>query len=230
MGRKKTLSPQQQARKAYFAKHGLRGNGNANIWFTRDTATGKDLLFIGDAKIEHFYFCEGDPVVVKAEYLGAYIGQDGQDSAMAHFDARVTDLAGRLEFRTVGRPSSKRLAAPGLDDLLHVTARSLGGSYRHVSLAELDSQRQRIENWRRALRFLRAASGHPLSSLCSSVRALLEHRHRLTIGDLLLALEEHEAPLVTAACVKLLRARAISSDLDSATLSRRTMLRRGEKV
>jgi hypothetical protein len=227
MGRTKAKTPAQQARAKYVEAHGLRGNTNANIWFTKCPYTGEDLVFIGDARIEHFYACVGDPDVVRTFYrIDAQATRVNGNEFKIQFDARVEFSDGRIEYRIVGAKAPRRdKKGQELEfQACGEAARRLGGCYRPVSLVDLDRLQQRVRNWRRAMRFVRACKDHPLGEAEAAVCAQLKQHKRMTIGQLLVALSDFEAPILVGAIVRLLHKRALTSDLDRELFSRHSVI------
>lgn len=227
MGRKKAKSPAQQARAKYMEAHGLRANSNANIWFTRCPRSGADLVLIGDARIEHFYATEGDPDVAEAVYglEPMTVAINGQ-AVPVKFDAKVEFLDGRVEYRIVGKtaPHNEGKNCERQLQACISAAEGLGGVYRPVLLRDLDACKQRILNWRRAMRFWRACKHHSLAEPEAAVYVQLVQHKRLTIAQLLQSLPGFEPPIVVGAITRLLHKRALVADLDTQMLSAHTLL------
>ena len=226
MGRKKAKSPAQEARARYLQANGLKGSPNANIWFTKCPRTAKDIVLIGDSRIEHFYACEGDPAVQKVTYgIEEEAVVINGNTLPVRFDARVEYTDGRIELRTVGDKAPTKGQGDALKLQACITAAErLGGTYRSIPLRELDAQKQRIMNWRRALRFFRACKGHPLGEAEAAVAAHLHQYRRRTIGQLLEGLPSIEGPILIGALVSLLHKRVLASDLDDAIFSTHTII------
>lgn len=228
MGRKKARTPAQQIRAKYLEANGLRGSGNANIWVTTCPRSGEDLVFVGDARIEHFYACEGDPSVVCADYrVEKSTGVIKGNSFPVQFDARVELTNGQIEYRVVG---SKAPCEASKDKEIELqacvnAAERLGGRYRPILLSDLDGWKQRTNNWRRAMRFLRACKHHPLGESEGAVCAQLQQHGNMAIGQLLANLPHTEESILVGVIVRLLHKRALVSDLDQVLFSKHTILR-----
>lgn len=228
MGRKKKEpTPAQKVRQALMAEHGLRGSRAANIWIIACPLTGEELVFASDSQAEHYYVCSGDPEVRAAQYRvdPIQVAHAGQ-TVVVRFDARVELADGTVEYRRVG--ASAPTANGDKADLFpafEAAAQQRGGVYRPVPPSELDRHLTRSANWRRALRFLRAAKHHPLSIIESDVRLRIEQHAPCDLARVISSLPQHPAPLVIAAAVRLLFKRALRSDLDTAPWSAATLLR-----
>lgn len=228
MGRKKKEpTPAQKARRALMEKYGLRGSRAANLWIIACPLTGEDLVFSSDALTEHYYVCSGDPEVRAVQYRVDPIQVvHAEEPLLVQFDARVELADGTIEYRRIGATAPTRDGKKAdLFPAFEAAAQLRGGVYRPVPLAELDRHLTRSANWRRALRWLRAAKHHPLGIIESDVRLRVEQRAPCELERLIASLPQHPAPLVVAAAVRLVFKRALRSDLDTAPWSTATLLR-----
>jgi hypothetical protein len=228
MGRKKKEpTPAQKARRALMEKYGLRGSRAANLWIIACPLTGEDLVFSSDAHAEHYYVCSGDPEVQAVQYRVDPVRVTHADKTLlVQFDARVELADGTIEYRRVGASAPTRDGKKAdLFPAFEAAARQQGGVYRPVPLADLDRHVTRSANWRRALRWLRAARHHPLAIIESDVRLRVEQHAPLDLARLAASLPQHPFPLVIAAAVRLVFKRALRSDLDTAPWSAATLLR-----
>ena len=227
MGRKKNKTPAHQVRAQHLQAHRQAGSGMANLWHTKCLYTGQDLVFNGDRRIEHFYACEGDPQTRRAWYGIEPVQVTLHGTAYeVRFDAKVELLDGTLEYRTVGAAAA---VSGKSEDVLRVeafklAAQRLGGVYRPITLADLDRVKQRVLNWRRGLRFVRASWPAQLNEAESIVRARIEQRRTWPLGELIMVLGNLPPPLVVAAVMRLMHKRVLSSDLDTQMLSTHTQL------
>lgn len=199
-----------------------RGRKTANIWLLREPSTGKDVVLVGDLRMEHFFATEGDPTVDRAEYESAPV-EAGE--ATVKFDAVVDFRDGHRECRQVQRvalPEDAPELAP-----TRAAAQRLGGRYVVVTTRELDAQRQRIQNWQRALPALNRCAHRPLELVEFEVLARISAGKPSTIGELCAALERDPALLV-AATVRLMRKRALASDMDCKPWGRDTRITRAD--
>ena len=226
MGRKKNKTPAQGLRAQHLQAQGQAGSGKANLWHTKCLYTGQDIVFNGDRRIEHFYACEGDPQTRRAWYGIEPVRVTLHGTAFeVPFDAKVELLDGTLEYRAVGAAAA---VSGKSEDVLRVeafklAAQRLGGVYRPITLADLDRAKQRVLNWRRGLRFVRASWPAQLNEAESIVRVRLEQRRTWSLGELIKELDL-PPPLVVAAAMRLLHKRVLSSDLDTQMLSTHTQL------
>lgn len=225
VGRKRQdRSPKQQGRDRLIAAHGLRNNPKANLWITRSIRTGEELAFAGDKAHEHYYACEGDPDVGVAVYNppSRALERDGR-TYTCQFNARVEYLDGRIEYHAIGlwgesAADQAKSAAYGQ------AAKELGGVFRPIRTSDLDALKVRITNWRRAFRFVRAATHHPITGAINRLRVRFEATRTARWGDLVAAEPETHPSLVSAAVVTLLHDRVLLSDLDTNPLSLLTVL------
>lgn len=225
MGRKRQdRSPKQQGRDRLIAAHGLRNNPKANVWITRSIRSGEELAFAGDKACEHYYACEGDPDVRVVFYNppSRTLEHEGR-SYTCEFNARVEYLDGRIEYHAIGLWSDSaadqaRFAAFGQ------AASELGGVFRPIRTSDLDALQVRIANWRRALRFVRAATHHPITGAINRLRMRFEMTRTARWAELAEADPCTHPSLVYAAVVTLLRDRVLLSDLDTNPLSLLTVL------
>lgn len=227
MGRKKNKSPAQAARTALVERYGLKNNKNANYWFVRCPRTGADWLFDSDLRIEHYYACESDPTVVNADYsfrkLAVQI--DGVEYD-ARIDARVELTGGEVELRRVQTLTEQaRETNDQQEAAIAAAVTATGARYRLTTVDELDRISQRVRNWRRGYRFLRAARLLTFVTTESNVRLRLEQRRDVTLEQLIASLPNEDGPLVVAAVMSLHRKRLITSDLDINPLGTSTRLK-----
>lgn len=197
-----------------------RGRKTANIWLLREPITGNDLVLVGDLRMEHFFATEGDPKVTKAVYTPQPADGEGRP---VQFDAVVDFCDGRRECRHVRRAVTEEESAPATP--ANIAAKSLGGRYIVVTTRELDTHRQRVQNWQRALAALNRCSHRPLELVEFEILARVDPNHPTTLGELCEALTQDPALLV-AATVRLLRKRTLASDLDDKPWSRNTRITR----
>lgn len=230
MGRKKKEpTPAQKARRALMEQYSLRGSRAANLWVIACPLSGEDLVFSSDARAEHYYVCAGDANVRASNFRvdPVEVEHDGT-RVVVRFDARIELADGTVEYRRVGASAPTAESKSAAAFRAHVAAAErLGGVYRPVTLTELDRHLTRTANWRRAMRWLRAAKHHPLGIIESDVRFRVEQHAPCTLDRLIASLPQHSSPLVVAAAVKLVLKRALRSDLDTAPWSAATQLRAG---
>lgn len=195
-----------------------RGRRTANIWLLKQPLTGRDLVLVGDIRMEHFFFMEGDPAVDRVEYEPSSV--DTAEASIS-FDCVVDYRDGHRECHQVrhaplqeNSPAQKHGAA---------AAKRLGGTHVVVTTKDLDSQRQRIHNWQRAIAALNRCNRRPLELIELEILTYVESDRSTTIGQLCEALERDPA-LVVAATVRLLRKRTLSSDMDQKPWSRHTRI------
>jgi hypothetical protein len=212
----------QTQRDALVEAFERRGRKTANIWLLTSPSTGKDVVLVGDLRMEHFFAAEGDPAVERVEYEPAPIAAG---AATVTFDAVVDFLDGHRECRHVRRASLPEDAPEHAT--ARVAAQRLGGRYVVVTTRDLDAQRQRIQNWQRALPALNRCAHRPIELVEFEVLARVPGGKPSTIGELCSALEQDPALLV-AATVRLVRKRALKSDMDTKPWGRNTCLMRGE--
>jgi len=220
MSKRTGKSLAQTQRDALVDEVERRGRKTANIWLLREPSTGKDVVLVGDLRMEHFFATEGDPALDRAEYGPAPIAAGDN---VVKFDAVVDLRDGRRECRQIRR----RVPAEHASEQASATeaAQRLGGRYVVVTPRELDAQRQRIQNWQRALPALNRCAHRPLELVEFEVLARVPPGRPATIGELCAALERDPALLV-AATVRLVRKRALTSDMDSRPWGQNTRVAR----
>lgn len=218
MGKRKTRSPAMTARAKLLEKYRLKSNSNANIWLTKCPWTGTELALVGDPAYEHFYSVVGNPCVVHADFQTSESGR----GAAHKFAARVENSDCTVELHSLytgpGAPANSLVAK--VADL----AQSMGADHRWITLNELNHHRQRIANWRRMMRFLRAAEVTPHEQVAASLRLQFETQPELKVGEILETNPDVEEPLLIAAIVQLLLRRAVLADLDRTMFSAATIL------
>jgi len=211
---KRSKSLAQSHRDALMETVGQRGRKTANVWLLKEPLTGRDVVVVGDLQMEHFYALEGDPEVANAAY-------DPEPVRSVQFDAIVDFRDGKRECRHVRRAAMVE-DVPGSNAL---AAERLGGRHVVVTTRELDVHRQRVQNWQRALAALNRCRHRPLELVEFEVLTHVGPGRPVTIGDLCEALTQDPA-LVVAATVRLVRKRALSSDMDFKPLNRNTRVAR----
>lgn len=219
MGKRKTQSPAMTARAKLLEKYRLKSNSNANVWLTKCPWTGTELALVGDPAYEHFYSVVGDPCVVHADFQ---VSESGRGAAH-NFAARVENSDQSIELHSL----YTRPGAPADSLTLKVTdlAQSMGAVHRWVTLNDLNHHRQRIANWRRMMRFVRAAEATPHEQIVAGLRLQFETRPELTVGQILETYPDVEEPVVIASIVQLLLRRAVFASLDRTMFTAATILK-----
>lgn len=223
MGARKTRTPAMTARAKLLEKYKLKSNAKANIWLTRCPWSGSELALVGDPAVEHFYMVIGDPAVRSANFEIAQIVDASNRAAAHNFAARLELGDGKSELQSLYPHLDLPPDAPS--PTCEEVARSLGATHRWVTLRELTEHRQRIWNWRRMMRFLRAAEVAPYEHIVARVRVQFETRPEIQVEELLRHNPDVEAPLIVAAVVRLLLQRALTAELDRSLFSATTQLK-----
>lgn len=222
MSQKKVKSLAQSRRRRLVGDKPLAGSKHSNIWTVRSFHSSEMIVLIGDLRIEHYYFCEGDPEVEDADYGPApmKVTYDGASHEI-RFDAVVTLRDGKKECRDVRPKKRSREIVSDLAalQLRLLAAASVTANYVEICPDVLDASRQRILNWSRAIAAFQRCRHRPLQLLEHIVIARLSDGEAACIGELILSMQEPPA-LIVAAVVSLLRKRALVSDLDSRTWSK----------
>ncbi len=228
MGRKKNASPRQAARAALVEKYGLRNSRKGNYWLVRCPMSGMDWAFDSDVRVEHYYACEGDPEVLKADYSVQRLPIAlANGSVIARFDAQVELLDGAVEMRRVETVAERER---GTDETLEracdALVSAMGRRYRRVTIHQIDDLAQRITNWRKGYQFVRAARLLETRAVESDVLLRIGQHGRIGLAHLRESLPALDPSLVVASALRLLRRREIESDLDTSPFSKSTELRR----
>ena len=220
MSKRNGQSLAQSRRDALMETVGRRGRKTANIWLLKEPLTGKDVVVVGDLRMEHFFATEGDPEVANVVYDPQPVEVADQS---VQFDAVVDFQDGHRECRNVRRTAAGDVSEETSSTTL--AAQRLGARHVVVTTRELDAHRQRVQNWQRALAALNRCRHRPLELLEFEILTHMGPGGATTIGDLCQALVQDPALLV-AATVRLVRKRALSSDMDHKPWSRSTRIAR----
>lgn len=216
MSKRSGKSLAQSQRDALMETVGRRGRKTANVWLLKEPLTGKDVVVVGDLRMEHFFAIEGDPEVAKAVYNPKPVEVTDQS---VQFDAVIDFRDGHRECRQVRRA----VVVEDVPESVAMAAERLGGRHVVVTPRDLDVHRQRVQNWQRALAAVSRCGHRSLELLEFEILALVGPGQSTTIGDLCEALTQDPALLV-AATVRLVRKHALSSDLDHKPWSRNTRI------
>ncbi|WEN13764.1 hypothetical protein PY254_10960 [Rhodanobacter sp. AS-Z3] len=200
----------------------------SGIWIVHAMDGGRRIPLLGDLRHEHFYFTEGDPRIDFAEYeLDPTITTlDAVSDKPLRFDGVVVTLDGSRHCRRVAERSLDH--ANGRDAHLieryTVAARRLGGTFEEVTAVQLDAASVRVSNWIRVMGAYVRCRGRSLGVIEVLVAAHVPGASTVTLGDLLNRLSDQPPAFVLASVAKLLRRRALCSDLDERAWSRHTLL------
>lgn len=215
-----------QLRRNHLARRrGIGDPRKQNIWVIRSFDCPR-IVLVGDLRLDHFFFTEGDPSVATATYDSADNDQSPGYGAVG-FDAIVTYRDGRRECRAVRALTADR-STPALEAQFQScvsAAYRMAASYVEITAADLDRAQQRIRNWERLLAAYRRCAHRPLEMPEQRVLLGLARAGQVTFREMTAWFSDDEPALLAAAVARLLRKRKIVGDLDSATWSMNTRLR-----
>ncbi len=213
------MSLATRARKQFLGVRAARTSNSANLWHLKSPIASHAVTLSGDLSMLLFYYCEGDPVVYRAEYAGAKVDLSiGSQEAIA--DAVVVLEDGSSQCRVVDDGSPKTLG--NIAVLQEVCARPITS----IAVSDLLSASLRIRNWRAAIAAFHRCQGMDLGPLAEEVESYVRLRRITTLGNLVNDLDAHDPSLVLGAAVLALRSRAVLSNLDTAPWCTHTRLMR----
>lgn len=200
-----------------------------SIWVVHGICGDTRIALLGDLLHEHFYYTEGDPLVLDAEYKTESVKTtlDSEKERPVQFDATVQYLDGHRECRRV---RSTRLDPDNAADArmlirCQAAARKFGATFVQVTPDDLDRHAQRIRNWVRVVGAYQRCRHRPLDLLGKSLLARISSADGgASIGDALGWFSDEAPAMVAAALAALLRKRQLRSDLDEQTWGRHTHL------
>lgn len=209
MVKKTHKTPAQARRNALAEAIKARGHSPYNIWVVRPPFDEEDLLLTSDIAFELFYYLEGEPRYVDIDYPGLKAtSSEGPVSIADFIFAYAADACGQITtIKFSHAPSSAS-----------VTTQLSGGSEsptRIVTLDELDSNVQRVENWRRIIPCIRRVKLLPMATLERVIVQSLRDGKRQTIRQLLKAHSNESTAKLLGAIALALRHRYIEADLDT---------------
>lgn len=164
-----------------------------------------------------FYYCEGDPDVLAADYAPVPTTCPPQDQDLQP-DAVVMLRTGMKQYRFLDRRAEEtRRRSQQADD----------PRFRFITASELESRWLRIKNWQEVLAACHRCEISSISRYKASVLELLSSNTQHTVGSLIDSLAAPPA-LGLGAIAHLLRERRVFADLDRKRWTWATQVAPGE--
>jgi hypothetical protein len=218
MAKKINKTPAQTRRNALAEAIKARGHSPYNIWVVRPPFADEDLLLTSDIAFELFYYLEGDPRYVEIEYPGLKATySEGPVSISDFMFAYAADSCGQIaQIKFSHTPASISESNEMYEGEESPT--------RIVTLDELNSNVQRVENWRRIIPCIRRVKLLPMATLERViVQSLRDGKHQ-TIRQILKAHSNESTAKLLGGIALALRHRYIEADLDTKPWSLNTWL------
>lgn len=202
-------TPAQTRRKNLAEAIKSRGHSPYNIWVVRPPFAEEDLLLTSDIAFELFYYLEGDPKYVDIEYPSLKASFSEAPISIADYVfAIAADACGHTTtIKFSHEISNANVTTQVSDELESLT--------RIVTLDELDSNVQRVENWRRIIPCIRRVKLLPMASLERVIVQKLRDGKRQTIRQIIKAHSNESTAILLGALALALRHRHIKADLDT---------------
>lgn len=210
------------ARRRALGVRQARTTNSANLWNFQSPVDEHALTLSGDMRMKLFYYCEGDPTVLHADYgdRGTDIHADGR---VAKADAVVTLLDGSIQARVIDYGSPQRTV-----NIAELGA-GCGASLRVLSATDFGRQALRIRNWQAVISAFHRCRGTDMRAASLAIETNITRRAKVTLGDLLGTQGSIHPALVLGAAAHLLHNRIIESDLDANPWSLHTRLWRAAR-
>ncbi|KAG0771889.1 hypothetical protein G6F22_016121 [Rhizopus arrhizus] len=198
-----------------------RTSNSANLWTLQSPTAECPVTLSGDLRMKLFFYCEGDASVRDAEYRESLI-QVHLDSGSICLDALTTLMDGSIQARMIDDGSDR--ARRDIETLSADCVYSVSA----FSTRELGQAKMRIRNWQAAISAFHRCRGSDLTSLAEEVESVVRRCGKVTLGEVIRALNQVHPAVVIGAAVLALRARSIGSDMDANPWSVHTRLLRSE--
>lgn len=208
-------SPYARMRRRLFALCGQQFENASNLWLVYSSRTDRRWLVRGDLQYLHFLSIEFSRDVRTFDLAPTpHVMERSRVGEVAKFDAVVVLLEGRKEYCQIEMLRSGALARER-DMLLQSAAVELGGTYRRITIEELEPCRVRIQNSLRMLRFIAAARHLTLTEARNAVIACLTSQAGGTsLLELSRQIPQVPPALVLTAVFKLVQQRRLDLELD----------------
>lgn len=186
---------------------GTRGSASdrASIWQLKSPTSAMTSL-VGDLRMQLFFYCEGDPDLLAADYSPSPIINPLMEAEVLP-DVLATLRSGLEQYIFLDDGSAR-------SDRVKCMVGNCDLRFRHVGVGELESNWIRIKNWQALVAICNRSSGWNLNPQRHAIIDLLADREEIAVESIVRRLDRHSPALVLGGLAQLLRERSISADLD----------------
>jgi hypothetical protein len=226
---KRGSTPAGSARNRLALKARERGKSGYNLWYQYGPKAGKDWVLSSDLEFLHFISLEADPDVLRYDLaLEPMIVAVGDDNHRFTFDALVEFRNGKRKYREVKFAQELRdqqaVRTQQQVDAEATWSGKFNEDFEIVTDETLAPLAMRLHNWIQIIPAIARVRHLPMEATSCAAKAAIASLQTSTIGEIAAGISRDEIARWYAAIFMLIQEGQVTSNLDSAPLSKNTLI------